>query len=204
MRIGPSFAIPLTVWALAGPLSALAGPYEDGDAAFRRKDYAAAMARWRPLAEDGDARAQAAIGSMYLSGLGVVQDPGLAMQWCDRAAEQGNPRAQYLLGSMYRDGKAGEKNLPRAMALFRKSAEKDFAWAQYSLGLMYLVGEGVPVDFAEAYYWLSLAAVGRQIEDGQVESTAAFVLDEVTAKLTADQVRQAQQRIREWQAASRP
>jgi TPR repeat protein len=188
--------------ASANATSSVAGPYEDGDRAFQRKDYASAMQTWRPLAEHGDARAQGAIASLYLNGLGVPPDAALAMQWCAKAAEQGDARAQYLLGSMYRDGSGAGKDLPRAVALLRKSADQDFPWAQYSLGLMYFVGEGVPIDYLEAYHWLTLAAAERPNDDAQVRSTAAFLLDEVSSKLTPDQVAMAKQRTRDWKPAS--
>jgi TPR repeat protein len=46
----------LVALALFG--SAMAGPLEDGEAAFQRSDYAEAMRLLRPLAEHGDANAQ--------------------------------------------------------------------------------------------------------------------------------------------------
>jgi TPR repeat protein len=196
------FALSVAFLALVAANHSLAGTYEDGDRAFHRKDYAVAMETWRPLAEHGDPRAQAAIGSLYLNGLGVAPDVALAMQWCSKAADQGDARAQYLLGSMYRDGQGVAKDLARATTLIRKAAEQDYAWAQYGLGLMYFVGEGVTVDYMEAYQWLTLAATVRQSDDAQVHSTAAFLLDEVGGKLTPDQVAMAKQRSRDWKPAS--
>jgi hypothetical protein len=43
---------------------ATAGPLEDGTAAYDRRDYAGALRLLLPLAEHGNARAQAKIGSM--------------------------------------------------------------------------------------------------------------------------------------------
>ena len=48
----------------AGP--AIAGPFEDADAAFDKGDYATAMRLLRPLADQGDARAQYNLGLMYV------------------------------------------------------------------------------------------------------------------------------------------
>ena len=53
---------------------AMAGPLEDGAAAFQRGDYATAMSFCRPLADQGNADAQALIGVMYEAGEGVPQD----------------------------------------------------------------------------------------------------------------------------------
>jgi uncharacterized protein len=44
---------------------AAAGPFEDGLAAYQRGDYVAAMGYWRPLADQGDDRAQTNLGRMY-------------------------------------------------------------------------------------------------------------------------------------------
>jgi TPR repeat protein len=188
----------IIVLAFAAPSHALAGPYEDGDAAFRRKDYAVAMERWRPLAEGDDARAQAGMAAIYHGGLGVARDYAQALYWCEKAAAHGDARAQYLLGAMYRDGSGAQRDLVRAMALFRQAAEQDLHWAQYNLGLMYLKGEGVSADYAEAYHWLALASVVRDRDDAQVHSTATFLLDKASARLTPEQIKEARQRVNQW------
>jgi TPR repeat protein len=195
------FAASLVVLVLVQPIPSLAGPYEDGDSAFRRQDYAIAMKHWQPLADRQDARAQAGIAAMYLGGLGVPPDYRLALAWGERAANQGEPRAQYLLGSLYRDGKGVQKDLARAMVLFRQAADQNLHWAQYTLGLMYLLGEGVPSDHLEAYHWFTLASVVRDDDDAQVHATATFLLEKVSAKLTPDQIGQAKQRLSEWKPA---
>ena len=59
----------LVLLALALPLSmaggAVAGPFEDAQAAHGRRDYATALRLWRPLADQGNAEAQYALGFMY-------------------------------------------------------------------------------------------------------------------------------------------
>jgi uncharacterized protein len=194
-------AASLVVLVLLAPIPSLAGPYEDGDSAFRRKDYAIAMKHWRPLAEGQDARAQAGIAAMYLGGLGVPPDYPLALAMSESAARQGEPKAQYLLGSMYRDGKGVQKDLARAIVLFRQAADQDLHWAQYTLGLMYLLGEGVPASHLESYHWFTLASVVRGDDDAEVHATATFLLEKVSAKLTPDQIGQAKQRLSEWKPA---
>ena len=49
----------------------VAGDWEDGRAAFRAGDHQKAVRLWKPLAEQGDARAQAMLGGMYHKGRGV-------------------------------------------------------------------------------------------------------------------------------------
>jgi hypothetical protein len=80
---------------LTPPGAAIAGPFEDAAAAYKRKDYASAMSLWRSLAEQGDTRAQGNVGVMYSHGEGVPQDYAEALKWYRRAAEQGDAHAQY-------------------------------------------------------------------------------------------------------------
>ena len=68
---------PANMWSLAGVLfvflnfasSTMAGDLENGVAAYNRSDSATAWRLLRPLAEQGDARAQALVGNMYASSL---------------------------------------------------------------------------------------------------------------------------------------
>lgn len=89
--------------ALTGVSPASAGHYEDGDLAFKPKDYDATRRLWQPLAEAGHARAQLGMATLYHSGLGVVLDYERAFDWCAKSADQEEPQARYVLGSMYRD-----------------------------------------------------------------------------------------------------
>jgi hypothetical protein len=58
----------------------------------------------RTLAEQGDAKAQFALGTMYRDGQGVVRDYTEALRWWRKAAEQGIVDAQYALGNIYAGG----------------------------------------------------------------------------------------------------
>jgi hypothetical protein len=53
--IAPVLGVKTGEEAIAG--AAVAGPFEDGSAAYARGDYATAMRLWRPLADQGDALA---------------------------------------------------------------------------------------------------------------------------------------------------
>ncbi len=90
------FILGLTAPAWAGMDEALA--------AYQRGDYATALREWRPLAKQGNAKAQQYLGFMYKKGLGVPQDDAEAVKWYRKAAEQGHADAQYTLGVMYDEG----------------------------------------------------------------------------------------------------
>jgi hypothetical protein len=137
---------------------AVAGPVEDGVAAYKRGDYATALQVWRPLAEQGDARAQRHIGSMYFEGKGLPQDDVEAVRWWRLAAEQGEAGAQLMLGAAYGEGGGVPQDDVEAVKWFRLAAEQGLSAAQDSLGGAYFSGRGVPPDYAEAAKWYRLAA----------------------------------------------
>ncbi len=78
---------------------------DEGVAAYKRGDYATALREWRPLAEQGHAKAQNNLGFMYRKGRGVPQDYAKAMKWYSKAAAQGDTIAQNILGNMYYEGR---------------------------------------------------------------------------------------------------
>ena len=148
--------------ALVGP--ALAGLAE-GWAAYKRGDYATALIEWRPLAEQGNADAQFAIGSMYLDGQGVPQDDAEAVMWWRKAAENGQPNAQGRLAWAYASGRGVTPNLSEAVKGLQKSAEQGLDISQHQLGEEYYTGKQVSQDDAEAVMWWRKAA-----EQGNAEA----------------------------------
>jgi TPR repeat protein len=80
---------------LAMPLTgALAGPWEDGMAAYNRGDYVPTIQLVRPLAQQGNAKAQGLIGAMYRRGQGVAKSPKLAVMWLSLASARGDTKAR--------------------------------------------------------------------------------------------------------------
>ncbi len=97
--VGPLVVVPCSRWAYAG--AAVAAPMDGAKAAYERHDYAKAAQFIRPLAERGDADAEARLGDLYARGLGVKQSYAEAARWYRLGAVQGNARAQNNLGLMY-------------------------------------------------------------------------------------------------------
>ena len=98
------FIVSLLTAAFLAIGPAHAGSYRAGLAALTRHDDLAAAAIIVPIAEAGDARAQALLGYMLANGRGVAQSYVEAAYWYRRASEQGNATAQYMLGLMYDKG----------------------------------------------------------------------------------------------------
>ncbi|MGA9851037.1 MAG: tetratricopeptide repeat protein [Roseiarcus sp.] len=134
---------------------AVAGPLEDGQAAYLRGDYAAVLAYWGPLAEQGDARAQGTLGWMYDTGQGVAQDFVQAAVWYRKAAEQGYATAQFSLGEMYADGRGVPQDAIMAHLWFNLAASRamaaDFATRDQALrNRDELAAKMTPAQIAEA------------------------------------------------------
>ena len=148
----------LLILVVCATRPAVAGPLDDGIAAYYKRDYAAALRLLRPLADQGDARAQSTLGSMYFGGSGVPVDPAAAATWFRKAAEQGDGPAQFALGSMYKIGAGVPQDYMAAARWLRKAADQDSVMAQTELGLMYEEGLGLPKDYAAAAVWYRKAA----------------------------------------------
>jgi hypothetical protein len=86
------------------PRQAEAATMYQGTAAYSRGDYVRASSIFIPLAERGDAAAQAFLGFLFETGRGVPQNYSEAAMWYRRSAEQGNGAAQYSLGLLYDKG----------------------------------------------------------------------------------------------------
>jgi TPR repeat protein len=171
--------------------TASAGPLEDGWAAHNRADYATTLRLWRPLAEQGKAKAQYLLASMYMLGQGVPQDYAEAAKWYRLAAEQGNAAAQYNLGIMYAKGRGVPQDDAEAAKWYRLAAEQGNAAAQFGLGDLYDLGKGVPQDYVRAHMWFNLAAAkgaGRAVKFREF----------VSSKMTPAQIAEAQKLAREW------
>src|SRR6516225_6555337 len=157
-----SFVIwPLAAGALAVFLisssSSMAGDLENGVAAYNRLDAGTAWRLLQPLAERGDAGAQALVGNMYARALGVTYDGAEAVRWWRRAAEQGDASAEEELATAYFFGDGVQPDHAEAAKWFRKAAEQGNVFAQTCLASLYARGEGVPRDLALAHMWLNLA-----------------------------------------------
>lgn len=98
----------------AGMAAAGAAPLEDAFAAYGRKDYAAAMALARPLADASDGWAAYLVGRMTDLGEGVIYDDVAALQWYLKAAAKGVPEAQLAAARLYEMGESILQDFPAA------------------------------------------------------------------------------------------
>lgn len=110
-----------------------AGPWEDGYAAYQRKDYATAVAKWQTVADNGNPQAQSLLGLMHFFGQGVPQDYAKALRWLHLAASQAEPKAQFKLGSMHANGQGVKRDNVRAAMWFILASSSAHPKAQKEL-----------------------------------------------------------------------
>ncbi len=181
----------LTLVALLfNPTEGWSADFRKGLDAAQRGDYATALREWKPLAEQGNAKAQFNLGATYYDGEGVPKDDKEAVKWYRLAAEQGNAEAQFNLGVMYDNGRGVPKDDKEAVKWYRLAAEQGNANAMGNLGVMYSLGMGVPKDYVEAYKWGNLAAANGN-EKG------AKLRDMLEKEMTPSQIEKAQDLSRE-------
>ena len=101
---------------ILGSAAALAGPWEDGMAAYNRGDYVPAMRVFRAMAEQGNAKAQSVLGVMYRHGQGVSRNPVRAFLWFSRAAARGDTKARAELHEVSQTMTSEELSQAREMA----------------------------------------------------------------------------------------
>jgi uncharacterized protein len=229
----PIVGILLVLVALASALSmaggAVAGPFEDAQAAHGRSDHATALRLWRPQADQGNAAAQYALGFMYDRGQGVPRNHAEAAKWWRLAADQGNTFAQFNLGALYDDGKGVPQNKAEALKWYHLAAERGNDGAQFSVGVLHFAGVAVSENRVEAARWFRRAAdqghIGAQVYLGLSYATGLGVPQDnihaymwlslaaarsdqdaisnrnrVARQLTPAQIAEAQKLAREWKS----
>ena len=123
-------------------LPVAAQDFDKGMEAYKRDDYATALKELRPLAEQGDPKAQRYLGWLYQYGKGVEKDPRKAVKWYRAAARQGDAQAQNEMGQAYIWGEERGVRWDPAQAeeWFLKAAKQGNQQAQASLGKIYSGG----------------------------------------------------------------
>ena len=156
------------------------------------KDSAAAIAWWRKSAEAGYPPAMGLLASAYLTGVGGEKDPAEAVRWARAGAAKHEMVSQSVLGRAYLVGEGGvARNVGQAVHWTRLAAIQGEPNAQLAIGRLYLTGVGLPQNYVQAHVWLNLAAARGQ-------SQAAKQRDDLAAKMTPEQLAEAQKLAAAW------
>ncbi len=122
---------------------------------LKNRNYEEAIRLFELSANNGNSRAQTALGHIFSSKKNSYLNYDKAIFWYEQATISNDIIAQYNLGEIYENIK---KDYQRAFIWYEEAAKQGAVRAQYKLGLMYAKGLGVKKDEFKAYKLLSIAA----------------------------------------------
>ena len=138
-------------------LSSFAG-YDEGIAAFEKKDYVTAFKELLPVANSGNAQAQYYVSRLYTAGQGVEKDKKEAFRLLALSAQQGVQESEYMLALYYLGGIEVPLDKKEPIRLLTHSANRGYIPSQFQLGEIYRIGLYAPQDFKKSLKWYRLAA----------------------------------------------
>ena len=168
-----------------------------------RKDSKEAFKWYQMAAAQDNAESQFYLGLLYYNGEGVNQDVKEAFKWYQMAAAQDYADAQNTLAYMYLEGKGVPANPEMGRRLLFSSAQQGNAIAQVNIAQMFEEGvDDIPKDYAEAYYWYTLALKIKinldQVEAGNIIPEMSKRRESVGGKLSEKQKNEIQKQVDSW------
>ena len=109
-------------------------------------------------ANQGLATAQATLGMIYFTGIGVPRDPKEAISWCSKSARSRLPLGMFYLGMAYSSGDGIPRNNDFSTRWIRAAADKGLVMAQLTLGMKLSLGDGIERNLDHGVQWLRQAA----------------------------------------------
>ena len=128
------------------------------------RNFTKAIRHLEASAEKGFATAQATLGMIYFTGIGVKKDSNLSVKWCSRAAREKLPLGMFYLGMAYSIGDSLEINEDYSLRWIRSAADRELVMAQLMLGMKYAKGDGVEKNLENAVSWLHRASISGSSE----------------------------------------
>ena len=110
-------------------------------------EESSAQALIRQSAEQGDAKAQAKLGAMFLLGSGVEKDGQQAAEWLLKSANQGNIEAEVIIAAMYDSGLGVKNDVKMATKWYEKAAAQGNTTAMAILGKNDVAKGGVAFSY---------------------------------------------------------
>lgn len=160
------------------------------------RSYEDAAHWYAEAARQNDPYSQSELGRMHRYGQGMSRSERRAHRWFSKAhrtftaaAEQGDSNAQAALATMYRFAEGVPQDEEKALAWCERAAEQGRAESQFYIAWQ-LNRKGD--KNREAYAWASIAATSGHAQ-------ANSLRDEIAAKLTALELREAEQMEKEIQ-----
>lgn len=115
-------------------------------------------------ADQGFATAQATLGMIYFTGIGVPRDPKEAIKWCSHASRQKLPLGMFYLGMAYSAGDGVKRNNDFSNRWIGGAAERGLSMAQLTIGMKLALGDGIDRDLDLGVQWLRQASIRGSAE----------------------------------------
>lgn len=181
-----------------GLMAALFGSRAEADTragieAYRRGDYARALAELERGAKRGDAQAFYNLGVLYAEGRAVPADRAKAVAMYKRGAERGSVLAAYNLAQAYRKGEGTPVDFAQAARWYEFAAKRGDYRAGNELGILYVEGKGVKADMVEGFAWI-YTGTHMDIMDEKAMMNAM----QLARQMTREQLNAAQDRGRRY------
>jgi hypothetical protein len=118
-------------------------------ATSEEKEMADAILTIKTLADQGDAKAQYILGSLYQK----FEEHHTAFEWFEKSALQGNEASQSKVGFLYYTGLGVRQDYAKAFEFSLKAANKKVEASYFPVAVMYELGQGVRQDNKKAKDW---------------------------------------------------
>ncbi len=115
-------------------------------------------------AEMGFPTAQATLGMIYFTGIGVAKNSKLALKWCSLSARNKVPLGMFYLGMAYAVGDGVKQNDDFSIRWIQAAAVRELTMAQLTLGMKYALGDGTDKNLDLAVQWLRRASIHGSAE----------------------------------------
>ena len=163
------------------------------------KDEREAFKWYLQAAEAGNVAAQAEAARRYSTAQGVAKNDERSLYWARIAADKGDARSQYIMGIRHVEAIGVKRYLVEAVLWLGRSSEQGYAPAQIALAdMLARAAENTKGNTAasyrvEAMKWYVLAAT-----QGSKEAEPKML--PVKARMSADELSEAERRTRAWRA----
>ena len=164
-----------------------AGNHEDGEAAYKARNYALAINKFTLGAMEGNFTSFWRLGIMKRRGEGNINDIKKIIEKLKSSAENGNVEAQLMIGSAYLNANIVDTNCKEGVRWYKLAAANGNGVAQHNLGGLYFDGQCVPINYVYGYMWWSLA-----VAQNDTELDKRILNGYATNKMTREQVSEAQ------------
>lgn len=165
----------------AGPVETESDAMARATAANKAKDYAASMAIYRKLADEGSAAAPAMIGLLYFAGAGVPRDTTKACDFFAIAEKKADPNGTELLADCFFKGEGRAQDYAQSARLYEEASMRGVAIADCALGNQYLRGLGVREDQTKAAA-LCRKSADRGVANAQTDLGQMYFMGEGVEK----------------------